>query len=559
MNAPAAPASTPTGRTGLTLPGANSMVWLCALVGLMAALHLSMVLGRSLNWDEFWFYSLIGQVARGESIQPLQTIHTRFFVWWLPALPGNEIDHILTARLFMLACLAVTSLGIFLVAERFAHRRAALIAVAAYLGAGYVLQHGASFRIDPMVSACLATALAIAARTRLSVSAILALGAVIGLSAMLTIKMVLWAPAFAGIALWRWEEEGFDWRYPLRWIAAGAIAIGTFALLYALHSAGMNAEEANGAAAGALENSAEKMFALAQGYRITMIGKAIVASFPLFLLAAIVPLAVHRSGWTRTRKLAAMAIWSVVLTPLFYHNSYAYFYAFILPPVAATCAFAIPMITRRYGAVSILALIAASALLIWAVDPRGAIDRQKVLVEGAHEAFPEPVAYFDCCGMIGSFAKANMFRSSWGVERYLSSGRPLMLEAMHQKPIPMLLDNKRDFAPAIAGLDAPTVQAEDRKALRDTYIQLWGDIFVAGRELESDQNLRWNVLVPGTYRVSGTIEVNGRIVNDNEAVNLPRGVAELSNKGEGAARLIWGAKTQAPTQPAPVELYWTGF
>ena len=75
------------------LPDASSTTWLYTLVALLAGLHLNMVLGRAINWDEFWFYSQVEVVARGEWIQPLQTIHTRA-VTWPPLLPGGEIDQI---------------------------------------------------------------------------------------------------------------------------------------------------------------------------------------------------------------------------------------------------------------------------------------------------------------------------------------------------------------------------------------------------------------------------------------------------------------------------------
>ena len=207
MSELAAPAPSLDKPSGFSLPRELPVSWLLVLIGLIAAMQLSMATGRSINWDEFWFYSQVEVVARGEFIIPLQTIHTRLFAW-LPGLPGSAIDHILTARLVMWACALVTAGCIYLTAEKFAGRSTALLAVAAYMGAGYVLQHSIAFRVDPMVTALLTSALAIAARTRLNALAIIALGALIGLAAMVTIKFVLWAPAFAGIALWRWHEEG---------------------------------------------------------------------------------------------------------------------------------------------------------------------------------------------------------------------------------------------------------------------------------------------------------------------------------------------------------------
>lgn len=541
------------------LPAADSIAWLYVLIGSLAVIHLSMMLGRSINWDEFWGYSQVEQVARGEFVQPLQTIQTRVFSWWLPQLPGNSIDHILIARGFMAACLVIASYAIFLSAEKFSDRRTALIAVAAYLGTGFVLQHGTAFRADPILAACLASAFAIAARSRFDFKSIVAFGALVGFAAMVSIKVVLWAPAFTGLALLRWEEERFAKGYVVRWIGATAVAAAVFAMLYLLHVAGMPTERATDSAARILDNSAGRMFGIANGVQLAMIGKAIFTGLPLFTLALLAPFVVLKSGRTRTRKLALMAIWSVVLVPIFYHNSYAYFYVFLLPAVAIVSVVAVPVVLRRYGSAVVLGTIAIAAMLVWAVDPRGVTERQQVLVDGVHETFGEPVAYFDCCGMIAEFEKANNFRTSWGTETYLANGIPQMRDAMLERPVPLLLDNKREFGPAIRGEKTPTILPEDAAALRETYVPLWGDIYVAGKRIDSGAITSWNVRVPGTYRAEGVLRIGGRMIEDGDTISLKRGEIAVSNSSDRPARLVWGEETNVPPFAPPNELYWTGF
>ncbi len=546
-------------RAWRALPSRDAATWLYLLVALLAALHVSMALGRSINWDEFWFYSQVEQVARGEAIQPLQTIHTRAFAWWLPQMAGSEIDHILLARLFMLACLAATSTAIYLVAEKLVDRRSALIALAAYLGAGFVLHHGAAFRVDPIVTACLASALAIAARTRLSPRSIIALGALVGLAAMVTIKMVLWLPAFAGIALYRWEEHGFAKHYPLRWIAAGIVALATFGLLYAAHTAGMPTAQSEQSAQDTLGLSAGKAIGLFDPSSMEAAAKAVLTGLPLVVIAAMVPFLVLRTDASAYRKVALIALWFPVLTPLFYFNAHPYFYAFILPPVAASAALAVPVLLRRYGHAALIAAVAGSALMVWAVDPRGVTDRQQELVDAVHDTFPEPVAYFDCCGMIGGFEKANNFRTQWGVEIYRDSRRPQLFEAMRQRPVPLLLDNNREFSRAISGAATETFHPDDVSALRSTYVRLWGDIFVAGREVPAGGTQRWTVLVPGPYTLEGgRVLVDGEPVASGETVTLERGTVTLTNPGDKSAALLWGTAIRRPSA-LPPEQYWTAF
>ena len=558
MAASAVSADPTTRRTGVSVPHAGSVIWIYALIGLLGALHISMVLGRSINWDEFFFYSQVELVASGEAIQPLQTIHTRFFAWWLPALPGSEIDHIMIARAFMLTCLAWTSMCIFSTAAKLTDKRSAMIAVAAYLGAGFVLQHGTSFRVDPIVTAFLATGLLIAARTRLNMLAIFGFGAVIGLAAMVTVKMVLWVPVFAGIALYRWEDNEFSSTYPLRWVAAGLVALGTFALIYTVHSAGMDRVAAQTSANGMLDNSVQTVFNIADSSRLAFIIKAVLTGLPFFALAAMAPVVILKSSRNTIRKLALFAIWLPILTPLFYRNSFPYFYAFLLPPVAIILAFAVPSVLRRYGHFMVLTTIAASALMVWAVDPRGVTKSQRLLVETVHQTFPDPVAYFDCCGMIAGFDKANDFRTSWGIQSYLAAGHPAMLETMSTRPVPLMIDNKREFDRALTGAKPATFHPEDYEALRDTYTRLWGDIFVAGRELMPGKSMSWNVHVPGAYTVEGDLWIDGREYVDGERIELSRGPSTLTNRGNGVARLMWGDTISAP-KTAPPDLYWTAF
>ncbi len=551
----AAPAIPRAGPSLPAFPAVISTRWLIALIGVLALMQLSMATGRSINWDEFWFYSQVEIVARGEFIQPLQTIHTRLF-FWLPAMPGSEIDHILIARLFMWGCALVTAGGIYLLAEKFSDRRTALLTVAVFMGAGYVLQHSSSFRVDPIVTALLTSALVIAARTRLGIGSVFALSVLIGLAGMVTIKFVLWAPAFAGIALWRWSETGYDWRYAARWACAGAGALGSFALLYWLHSSG--AEQSNDVASGVLSRSGGKMFALLTSPHLPMIGKGVFTALPLTLAILLVPSVVLRLKLPLAQRIGLLGMWFPVLTPLFYLNSLPYFYPFILPPVAVTCALTIPIFVKRYGMAIVAGFIGLSAAMVWAVDTRGVTVEQRKLVSAVHEVFPEPVNYFDCCGMIGTFAKQNEFLTQYGVQKYLAAGEPALLNAMQAKPVPLVIDNNRHFSGVIERGETQNFHPDDARALQQTYVRFWADIYVAGRIVQGGSAQQWDVLVPGDYTVEGTLSIDGTDYFDGDIVELDRGTAALANTTGETARLIWGRNPQRPTTE-PAGFYWTAW
>ncbi len=540
-----------------SLPGIDSAIWIYALLGLLGAIHVSMILGRSINGDEFWFYSQVEIVARGEAIQPLQTIHTRAFAWWLPRLPGNEIDHIRIARLFMLGCLAVTGFGIYAIARAFADHRAALIAAAAYLGAGYVLQHGTSFRVDPIVAAFLTNALAVAIRTNLSARWIVVLGILVGFAAMVTIKFILWAPAFAGAALWRWQARKFEWHYLARWIAAGAVALAVFALLFTLHSIHQGMLSAEDSATGTLTSSGERMFGLNDFIYIEFMGAAAAKSLPLAAMALMVPFVLISQDLPAVRKWSVAGLWIVALTPIYYQNSSPYAYVFFLPPIAATTAFAAPYLAKRYSYAALAGAIAISALTAWAVDRRDVLPQQQQLLGAIHTSFPEASHYFDCCGMLGSLKKANGFRSPFGIENYLAAGRPEFRDAMLAQTLPLAINNNDDFSTLFAG-DASQFLAEDAAVLRENFIPFWGDIYIAGIELAPETRRNWSLLVPGIYTARGEMIVNGKKIADGSLIELQRGTLDLENTGPEPSRLVWGKRPQAP-QYAPPEEFWVSF
>lgn len=550
-------AQEPNGAFG-ALPQASSKLWLAALLILMGALHVHLGATRSINWDEFWFYSQVETLAQGRYLQPLQTLHTQMFAWWLPQLGGTAVEQILAARWVMLGFTAIAAGAIFFTARKITNETAAYLAVAAYLGGGFVLNHATSFRVDAIAAATLGTALAVAMCTRLRAPAILALGALIAVSAMVTIKFVLWFPAFLGIALWRWEEEGFDWRYAMRWAAAGAAAGVLGALLYVWHSAAAEAGQAALNTASYASGSAAKMFGLFQSPYLYLMRHAALFAVPLALAVVLAPILIAKDKRSYAKRAGLALLWFPILTPLFYHNTAPYFYVFILPPVAIAASISFAFLAERYGATMIAGAIALFAMMAWVTNEEPVTERQQALLAAVHETFPQGVAYFDCCGMIGSFPKANGFMTPWGIEGYRASGVPKFADKMAEQPVPLLFDNEQMFAPLFES-DKPTFfHPEDELALRGTYRHFWGDLYLAGRDLEAGEATEWNVLVPGTYTASHALLVDGELINAGKTVELARGTVAIANTSSEPANITWGDNIVVP-EAAPPSEYWGGF
>jgi hypothetical protein len=544
------------------LPDSNALAWPLAALALIAALHLDIAVNRAINWDEFWHYSQIHVFLAHGWLDPLQTLHARAFAW-AASLPGDPVDHIRVIRLVVFAFLMAGTASIYLMTERFASRQVALVCSLLYLSAGFVLQHGTSFRPDAMVAALLMVSLTILLRARLGVVSIAAIGVLCGLAALETIKVVLYAPAFAGVAWLRWSEAGFDRRTVLRLAAIPVTALAAFALFYILHSQSLGSPAVTSeAAAGVVARSSHKMFALGGLPYYRFILKAALMAFVFAACIVALPPTVARSTMPRAEKIALAGLWLPITVLGFYHNTAPYFYVFILPPVAVACAPVVVKLVDRYTGVAVVGILSLVALGVWAMEDRHAQTRQQQLIDGAGQIFGGPVAYFDLAGMIGNWPKANHFMTPWGQDGYLAGEVPSFRAAMERQPVPVLIENDPLFEDLFATTGpTPYFLPQDAAALRENFVPLWGPLRIAGRDLAAGAPSRTSeFLVPGTYTVGGgAVSIDGQIYPAGASIALARGPHLVGSAGPHDARLIWGDHLPLPHAPAPSPPYWAQF
>lgn len=524
------------------------------------ALQIPLVLYRAVNWDEFWHYSLTVLAAQGQLDQPLQTFFTRAFMW-VPGLPGNAVDHVVLIRLFMLGCELVTLGCIAAIGARFSDRATGLLCALTYLAAGYVLQHGTSFRFDPQATALLMASLWVLICRPANLRWLVIAGVMGGFAGLITIKAVLYAPAFAGVFWLRWSESGRDRGY-LKAVAAMVAAAGvTFAVAYMLHAHGI--VEASGRGAKDIVGaSAEKMFSLTSHpyWRHNLKG-AILAPMTTLLVLAI-PFALLRRDRPAAERIALAGLWLPLTTLGFYHNTAPYYHVFMLAPVSASASAIIPLVTRRYGTLFLALCLIAGAVTNVVREETGTLDKQRQLVATANAIFGTPVSYFDSCAMLGQFPKANGFMTPWGTERYLRGELPSLEEIQRERVVPLVVNDDTMFADAL-GTDGPVADflPSDLAMLRQTYRHFWGPYWIAGFEIaKSGQAQTITVRVPGPYTVgaSGSVTVDGVTYRSGQILELARGKHSVI-AGESATTLTWGRALRKPVQAAPAEPYFTSF
>lgn len=546
----------------MTAGGSRDRASSLALIALLAvlALQLPLVFNRAVNWDEFWHYSQTVLLSRGELSEPLQTLYTRAF-FWVPSLPGTGVDHITLIRVFMLACELVVLFAIVQIATHFSTRATALLCALAYLSASYVFQHGTSFRFDPPATALLMSALWLLTCKPLEARWLTLAGTLLGLSTLLTMKSVLYAPAFAGVLIYRLHEAGLARQTMVRVSLIPIAAAVAFAIAYLMHTSGL-AGDTGQAAETVASRSATKMFILGIPPYWRMAVRAAIFSPVQTLLILSVPVALWRSERALPERLALLGLWLPITTLLFYHNTAPYYHVFMLAPVSVSLAAVLPAAARRFGPGLIALAFLVLALLTVAREGHSPIQAQRTVLSAADEIFGEPVAYFDSCAMIGQFRKANAFLTPWGIEQYLSGGYPAMSDIARQKVVPLVVDDDLMFHHALRERGpVPALLPRDVEMLRSTYIHFWGPFWIAGFDLKPAAQARTiNVLVPGKYTLTSKsgVRIDGTLRQPGEVFDLGRGTHTVA-ANSGAVTLLWGNRLAKPRDEAPPEPYFMRF
>ena len=535
--------------------------WPALAIGFVFLLQFHLALTRSINRDEFHFLGQVHAFTRGELTLPMQTLHVRLF-GWLPALGVEGVDQVRVARLFMLAAEAVTCAAIVTIARRFTALPYALMCALAYLSAGYVMQHGWSFRTDPIATALSLSALAIMARSRLNPTALAAFALLMGAAFMVTIKIILFAPAFAGIAWMRWCDTEKSMRRALHIAAAPIGAIIVAGALFAWHSLAI--APASDAAA-LVDRSGNSMFIAGGSPNLRYFLRAFVTAIPLFVALAALPSAMGKSETlSPPEKIALIGLAAMIATPLYYLNTFPYFYAFMLAPIAAALGAVLHALGKRYGVNLLLAVFAGWALMIWAIDKPSRLNEQRSIQIAASELFTEPVNYFDFPGFLPQHRKANHFLTGYGLENYKAGKKPKFTAIIAERTVPLLAAVDPEFNPSLLSTMEGLPNGfeffpEDQKALQSTYRHVWGPLYVAGLELNAGETRQWHVWVPGTYTADAAITVGDNDFAKGDYVTLERGMIAVAAPDDSASGLIWGKDTKPPALPEPQRPLWTDF
>ncbi len=527
-------------------------------VGILGSFALMLVLSvtRNVNWDEFYFLSHVHAWLDGRLDRPMQTFFVHGF-GWLAWVPGTEVDQIVAARLVMVACVAVTCAAIFRIGSRLADPADARLAVLAYLASGFVSAHGASFRADPIAASLLMTALAVLMTTRMRAWQVMAVALLCAIALLVTVKSVLYLPAFLGALVWRWPNRALVGRG----LVAGALAIGLAAVLYLSHSAVITVAAENATVANAREAVGTSLLSGELLPRRTEILQWGLLSLPALVLAGSALAAgsgrpggdpAEASNIRRWVLLVALSL--PLLSVVVYRNAFPYFFPFVSPPFMVLAAVGAAGLRRQGRLVPVvaamLALATLQAVLAWREDNAA----QRATLAEVHRLFPTPVPYIDPHGMVSSFPMQGFFMSTWGLDSYRAAGVPRFATIIADARPPLLLANRATMALAVRyGASRPgALLPEDQQVLHETYVHHAGTIWLAGRALTGTGGaLRFTMPFAGHYRLeaSGPVTIDGAAITPGTVLSLDASPHVLIAGNGIALRLVWA--TESPDEALP--------
>jgi hypothetical protein len=549
------------------------------LVGILAAAlfaRLIVIANLNINWDEFYYLSLVHDHLRGNLDLTIQTFHVHFF-GWLPRVAINEVDQVIAARGLMLGFHLATVLLLYRIGRRVAGSHAGLFAATAYLSVSLVIRNGTSFRSDTLALPFVMAAFDLLLTQRASSWRPALAGLLLAVAAMITIKTAIFLPTLAvllGAPLVAGQITRDVARRAVPTVLAATVA---FALLQGLHGQSVGSSTIRSTAAvtaASLSTTVAETSLLPQ--RDTLVA-TLVWDAPFWALCLVgCGILIRRirgtSGSRRASWVEVAALALPVASIAVYRNSFPYFYPTILAPASILLAVAWQRITERVVMVT-LSWFAASVLVHGVYVPMTMpLEHQRTVLAMVHRMFPKPVPYLDRSSALASFPQVGFFMSTWGLDAYLKRGQPLLLEAIEERSPPLLIANhpllnlEQMIYPA-SSKDSLYLLPEDREALAGAYIHYWGPVYVAGKRLTASSSqstgpMHFDLLIPGRYTLeaNGPVHIDGHPVVPGQSIDLIRGVHRGTVlQGSEPAALRWGEGLYRPAQAPPRAEFFLGF
>lgn len=539
------------------------------LIALCLGLQLHLQLVQKINWDEFYFLSLIYDHQRGDLAKPLQTLHVHLF-GWLSKIGKDEIEQIVIARV----CMWIFEIGslvlVYFTSREFCSSRSSLIGVLCFLCSGYVLIHGVSFRVDPIAIYFVMVCIYLLVASKLSACAVIVMAVAMAVAIHVTVKVVLFLPLLIWLGLWQLPQFDRSIVPIVRLSIAAVLCLLLAFAFYKFQMASMPTSAATYGSSIVFSASSKVLFNVEFLPRLHYIKEAISVSAPQALLLSLgIYLCIYTiasKALARVNSLILIGFIFPLFCLFFYRNAFPYFFPFIFLPAVCVMAYGASFFDRQNILVVVFVfMLVMNFLSQYFERVKEDLGAQQDLVSVLHQAFPQGVNYFDRCSMLGSSKKYGFFMSSWGYANYKSNGVPIIRDAAMHNIIPVVIANNSMLEHALkegGSYSSGTLLYADGEFLKNNYIHYWGAIWVAGVELDiSAAGADFMNNVPGMYTVESKypVLINGKKVLNKNVVTLDRGKIELKSNFSQTVTIRWGDRLKQPSKVATEKQLFSKF
>jgi len=523
--------------------------------------QLYLVFFKSFNWDEFLHYNFVYQLNAGTLNLPFQVLHLRT-LWWVPQMSEDIVGQMLAARVFIWVIHLLTLLMIYGLARNFTNVANSLFAAFAYLTAGYVFTQAFSIRSDPFVTATLMGALFLMASGKLSLLKALVIGALIGLAGLMTLKAVLYAPCFAGLAWLRLQEtqRKAEFLGKLTVILIAAMAI--FGALY-LYYGSANVAEVGRPAERTSELSFYLRWFTIGGPHASYIGGAAIFCLPFLVCLVVAPFAWKRAGLKPDSKLALLGFVAPLASLLFYKNTFPYFFVFILAPAAVAIAPALGLARDRYGNAFLSLALSLIPLALAVLEPRDVLVRQRALIDYVHREFPEKPGYLDYSYMIVDYPRILPFLTSGnGARLYIEQGDAIVGREIDRGNVPFIIANKEEVLAALEDRPVPGIFLPvDLAAMRGNYVRQWDVLWREGRFIPAGTGtFEFQLRRGGNFVLDGNdLVIDGQALSHGTSITLSKGHHVVGGERNAPSTLWRGGRLPSAPPNVPMGEMFTKF
>ncbi|MGD8841203.1 MAG: glycosyltransferase family 39 protein [Gammaproteobacteria bacterium] len=542
---------------------------LAGTILVILAIQAFYLLNFNINWDEFLFLSLVFEYSAGTLSKSLQTFHVHLFSW-MTGLDRDEIQLTLLGRGFMLFCELATLGFIYSISRKFVRTGFALFAVLAYLASGFVLMQGTSFRADPMITSLLMAAIYLLMEKSDRPWKDIAASVSIGLAFVISIKSVFYAPAILGALIWRTRHStGMEHRIRLCIGLFLGVSVSIL-VFYFWHRSTLAPVEAK--AVTRLNSVFSRVlldipFWPQRQYFLSWI----TASWPQALLIfSGISLLWSRQSRESTSRLTVSLLFALpILSIFFYRNAFPYFYPFIVASSMISVAIGGQAVAESVSRVFSRTLLTSIVIYMFVYTLGQSYlysfhhqTGQRETISLIHEMFPQPTPYIDRNSMIASYPKCGFFMSSWGMEKYRETGKPVFSRVLDECEPKFLIANSYQLKSALYGNSSEAnpylLLDEDARLLKSNFIHHWGAIWVAGKNFDLDgRPTSFQIPVAGIYTVESPAQIilDEQQYGDGDYLFLSKGSHVIESTPQ-QVELRYGRHLPRPGYPPSSPIYY---